>query len=129
MSGRAKIETLTNSWYGFAVFSALYSIVLKGIGLFSIAGAILGLLVSWTVTFFIGRALLKKSSLVRTLLVIFSAVATIVGVLNVGRMTLAFVRSWELAILGSLVFASVSTWMNARSFRVLTHPSVKAYFG
>jgi hypothetical protein len=39
------------------------------------------------------------------------------------------VRTWDLAILGSMAYAAVSTWMNAKSFRVLTDRSVKAYFG
>jgi hypothetical protein len=45
------------------------------------------LLVSWTLTFLVGRALMKKSSLVRTLLVIFTALATIAGVLGIARQT------------------------------------------
>lgn len=129
MTGKAKIEQLTNSWYGFAVFSALSSLLLNGIGFFSIAAAIFGLLVSWTITFLIGRALLKKSSLVRTLLVIFSALATVAGVLGIARMGWSFVRTWDLVLLGSMGYSAISTWMNAKSFRVLTDRSVKAYFG
>jgi hypothetical protein len=41
----------------------------------------------------------------------------------------SFVRTWDLAFLGSMAYTAVSTWMNARSFRVLTDRSVKAYLG
>lgn len=58
-----------------------------------------------------------------------SALATVTGVLGIARMGWSFVRTWDLAFLGSMAYTAVSTWMNARSFRVLTDRSVKAYLG
>ena len=42
---KAKIEGLTNAWYGFAVFSAIFSLVTNGIGVFSIVSTALSLFV------------------------------------------------------------------------------------
>jgi hypothetical protein len=46
MSAREKIENLTNSWYGFALFGGLFSFLQGGIGLFSALGAMGSTLVS-----------------------------------------------------------------------------------
>lgn len=129
MSGKAKIESLTNSWYGFAVFSAVCSVFIKGIGFFSIAGAIVGLFFSWILTFFIGRALVRKSSFTRTILVLVSGLLSVLGTVAAVKMTWAFVHSWELSVLMAAAYGAVNTWMNAKSFRTLTDSSVKAYFG
>lgn len=129
MSGKAKIEALTNSWYGFAVFSAICSVLIKGIGFFSITGALVGLLFSWTVTFFIGRALIRKSSITRALLIVISGLFSVLGTVTAAKMTWAFVHSWELNVLLTAASSAVGTWMNVKSFRTLTDASVKAYFG
>jgi hypothetical protein len=129
MTGKAKIEGLTNSWYGFAVFSAIFSVVTNGLGIWSIGTAIAGLLFSWILTFFIGRALVKKSSLTRAILLVVSGLVTVFGTLSVGRTTWAFVHTWEFGLLATVTYSAVSTWMNAKSFRTLTDSSVKAYFG
>ncbi|MBX3260744.1 MAG: hypothetical protein KIS78_32160 [Labilithrix sp.] len=129
MTGKAKIEGLTNSWYGFAVFSAIYGVLMKGIGVFSIAGAVGGLLFSWFITFLIGRALVKKSSLTRLVLVFTSGLLTVLGTLSVGRMAWMFVQTWQFGVLASMAYATVGVWMQARSFRTLMDGSVKAYIG
>ncbi len=129
MSGKAKIEGLTNSWYGFAVFSAICSVLIKGIGLFSIAGAVIGLVFSWILTFFIGRALVRKSSFTRTVLILLSGLFCVLGTVSAAKMTWAFVHDWELSVLLTAAYSAVNTWMNAKSFRTLTDSSVKAYFG
>jgi hypothetical protein len=128
MSGKAKIEGLTHSWYGFAVFSAVCSVFIKGIGFFSIAGAIVGLVFSWILTFFIGRALVRKSSFTRTILILFSGLFSLLGTVAAAKMTWAFVHNWELSVLLAAAYGAVNTWMNAKSFRTLTDSSVKAYF-
>lgn len=129
MSGKAKIEGLTNAWYGFAVFGAVCSILTNGIGFFSIGGAVVGLLISFALTFFFGRRLIKKSSLTRTFLIVVSGILTLLGTLAVGRTTWAFVNSWQLSLLGTIGYSAVHVWMNARSFRTLMDSSVKAYIG
>lgn len=128
MSGKAKIEGLTNSWYGFAVFSAICGVLMNGIGVWSITKGIVGLLFSWFITFLIGRALIKKSSLTRYLLILLSGLLTVLGTIGAGKAAWAFVQSWQLATLAAAAYTAVVTWMNARSFRTLMDGSVKAYF-
>ena len=128
MSGKAKIEGLTNSWYGFAVFSAICSVLMNGIGILSIVTAFFGLLFSWFITFLIGRALIKKSSLVRFILLALSGLVTIIFAIGTGKAAWSFVQSWQLSLLAYGAYTAVSTWMHARSFRTLMDSSVKAYF-
>mgnify|MGYP001055482867 CR=1 FL=1 len=128
MSGKAKIEGHTNSWYGFAVFTAVCSVLASGIGVFSIVTNVAGMLFSWFVTFIIGRALIKRSSLTRLILLVATALFTIVGTLGVGKAAWMFVQTWQLKVLAGTVYGAVATWMYARSFRTLIDGSVKAYF-
>jgi hypothetical protein len=128
MTGRAKIEGLTNTWYGFAVFSAAYALVTGGIGIWNIGKTGIGLLVSWFFTFLIGRALLRKSSLVRTILLVVSGISVLLGTYSAGSSALSFMAHWELGLLFTAVYSAVGAWMNAKSFRTLTDSSVKAYF-
>ncbi|MBX3204886.1 MAG: hypothetical protein KF764_07445 [Labilithrix sp.] len=129
MTGKAKIEGLTNSWYGFAVFSAVCAVLMNGIGVFSIATAIAGMLFSWFITFLIGRALIKKSSLTRFLLLFVTGLFTVLGTLGVGKAAWMFVQTWQLGVLAGVAYGAVSTWMYARSLRTLMDGSVKAYIG
>lgn len=129
MSGKAKIEGLTNSWYGFAVFSAICSVLMSGIGILSIALAIGGLLFTWFITFLIGRALIKKSSLTRYVLLLFSGLFAILGTIGTGKAAWSFVQSWQLGVFAYAAYTAVTTWMHARSFRTLMDGSVKQYIG
>jgi hypothetical protein len=128
MSGKAKIESLTNSWYGFAVFSAIFSVFENGIGVFSIGGAVIGLIVSWILTYFIGRALVKKSGFTRGILLLLNGLFLVLGTLAVGKTTWMFVQTFQFSLLAAIAFTSVSTWMYGKSFRVLMDGSVKTYF-
>jgi hypothetical protein len=127
MNARTKIEGLTNSWYGFAVFSAICSVVVNGLGIFSIASAVVGMLFSWFITFLIGRSLLNRSGTMRFVLVVLTGLFTFFGMLGVGKAAWMFVQTWELRVLAGTAFGAVNTWMLARSFRTLTDASVKAY--
>ena len=129
MSGKTKIEGLTNSWYGFAVFSAVFSGVTSGFGFFTTAWAIAGMFLSWFLTFLIGRALVRRSSLTRVLFVLVSGVLTLLGMLSAGRSGWSFIQHWELGTLLTAVYSATSMWINAKSFRTLTDSSVKAYIG
>ena len=129
MSRKAKIEGLTNSWYGFAVFSAICSVLMRGIGIFSIAIAIGGLLFSWFITFLIGRALIKKSSLTRFILIVFSGLFAVLGTIGTGKAAWSFIQSWQLSVLTYTAYTAVVAWMHARSFRTLMDSSVKQYMG
>lgn len=129
MTARQKIENLTHAWYGYLTFSAIASLFTDGIpGLFSIIWAAMGLSLTLFLAWFIGRRLLDKSSLTRFILLIVTGLGTVFQTYGVGKMALAFVRTWELGLLGAAVFLGVSVYMNARSFRVLTDSSVRAYF-
>jgi hypothetical protein len=128
MTARAKIEGLTNAWYGFMLVSSLVSLVSNGLGFFSFAGHAAGLVVGFVLNFLIGRALLGRSSLVRVLLVAVSAVMTVLGSLTVLRLGWAFMQSWSVFFLGAAAWACAGVYMYVRSYRTLTDASVKAYF-
>ncbi len=128
MTARERIETLTNGWYGLAVFAALASILQNGIGFFSLFLTGLSTLVSFALTWFLGRRLLARSSVVRSLLVFFSVVFAFTGLLGVARFGLAFVSHFSLGALIDLAVSAGSVYMNVRSFRELGDASVKAYF-
>lgn len=130
MTARAKIEQLTNTWYGFAVFSAAASFLMgeRSIGLFSIFFAAVGLCLSWALTWFIGRRLLAKSSLTRAILLVVSGLSVFFGSISAGKSALAFIHAWDLGLLATAAYAAAGAWINAKSFRTLTDSSVKAYF-
>ena len=129
MTARQKIENLTHAWYGYVTLSAILSLFANGIpGIFSIVWAAMGLAFSLFLTWFIGRRLLNKSSLTRAILLVITGLGVLFQTYGVGKMALAFVRTWEFGMLGAAVFLGVSVYMHARSFRVLTDSSVRAYF-
>jgi hypothetical protein len=128
MTAREKIQGLTNAWYGFAVFAALISLLQNGLGFFSLVGAVIGLAFSLTITFFLGRGLLARSSLLRIILVCLAAVFGLLGVLAVAKLAWLVVTTWHLSMIWTLVLTVGSVLMNYRSFRVLTDSTVKAYF-
>ncbi len=127
-TAKSKIEGLTNSWYGYAVFSALFSIFESGIGIFSIAVSVAGMLVSFIITYFIGRALLRKSSLTRGILLVLSGLFGVLGTLATGKAALQFFATWEFGLLAAIAYSCVSIYMNFKSFRTLMDSQVRAYF-
>ena len=129
MTATQKIEGLTNSWYGYAVFGALLSLWNNGIGFFSLIGTVGSFLFSVILTWFIGRRLLAKSSLTRMLLIIVTAISSVMGTVGVAKMGLQFFSTWSLSVALYAGLLAVGVYMNARSFKVLTDKSVKAYFG
>ncbi len=128
MNGKEKIEKLTHSWYGFAIFAAVASIFMNGIGIFSIIGAVISTFVSFVLTFLFGRWLLGKSSFTRYFLIVVSGLVSILGILGVGQALYTFFTEWTFGILLNFALASVSIYMNVKYFSVLTDKSVKAYF-
>ncbi len=124
MTAREKIQNLTHAWYGFAFFSSLASLLMNGIGIFSIIGAIASLFISCLITFFIGRALINKSSFVRVVVMILSGVFGVLGVVGMGT---ALVESeWSLSLFMMIGLAGIGVYMQFRSLLVLA--SVRAYF-
>ena len=129
MNAKAKIEGLTHAWYGFAVVSALVSVFSNGIGVFSITSSAIGMIISFVITFFIGRALIKKSGLTRTLLILVSGIGTLLHVLGAARLAYASVENFSLTLLFWAFWAGVGVYMHGRSFKTLMDSSVKAYVG
>lgn len=129
MTARQKIEGLTNAWYGFALVSGLASLVQNGIGVFSIALTTGSILFSFVLTWFLGRRLLARSSLWRTILLVVSGLGTVLFTLGAARLAWAFVHAWSLSLLVGALGSGVLVYMYGRSFRVLTDRDVKAYFG
>jgi hypothetical protein len=128
MTAKEKIEGLTNGWYGIAVLAAIYSIIQNGLGFFSLLTTGLSFGFSCLLTWFLGGRLLAKSSFWRAVLVIVSAIGTLVGGVTTIRLGWAFLHEWSFALLLSALVVSAGVYMNARSFRVLTDKTVKAYF-
>lgn len=127
-TARQKIEGLTNSWYGFAVFGALLSLWNGGIGFFSLIGTAASFVFTLFLTWLIGRRLLAKSSLTRLLLIVLTGVVSVMDTVGVAQMGLTFFRTFSFTALAYVGVLGVHLYMNARSFRVLTDRSVKLYF-
>ncbi len=111
------------------MFSALFSLFLNGVGLFSLATAIVSTLFSFTLTFFIGRALLNKSSFVRYVLIVVTGIGSAFGLYATAKMGLAFMSNFSLQGLLFIVFSVISVSMQVRSLRTLLDKSVSTYFG
>lgn len=127
MTARQKIEGLTNSWYGYFFFGALLKLWNGGFGIFNIAGTALSFAFSCLVAFFLGRWLLKKSSLTRFVLVCLTGLFSVLGTLGAARMGWQFFQTWSFGVLFYTGLLATSVYMHVRSFRVLTDSSVKAY--
>jgi hypothetical protein len=128
MTAKEKIEGLTNGWYGLAVLGAIYSLVENGIGFFSLLSTAASFAFSVALTWFFGGRLLAKSSFWRALLLIVSAIGTVVGSLSTARLGWQFLHEWSFSLLVTTTMLGAGVYMNGRSFRVLTDKSVKAYF-
>ena len=128
MNAKEKIEGLTNSWYGYAVFGAALSLWNRGLSIGSIIGVAGSFLFTIFITWFIGRRLLAKSSLTRVILIAWTTLTSIFGTIGVAKMGWSFVTTLDFSSLVYAALLSVSVYMHARSFRVLTDKSVKAYF-
>ncbi|MBS2013766.1 MAG: hypothetical protein JST00_12815 [Deltaproteobacteria bacterium] len=127
MSAKQKIESLTNSWYGYFFFGALLKLWNGGFGLFNLASTAFTFALACLLAFFLGRRLGNRSSLTRFVLVCISGLFTVLGAVGTARMGWMFFQTWQL---GTLLYAAgiaLSTYMYGRSFRVLTDASVKAY--
>ena len=127
MTPRQKIEWLTNSWYGFALVSAIISLLSNGIGFFSIVFGGMGLAFSLFVTWVIGKLLLGRSSITRFVLVIFSGLGMVFYALAAAWSAWTFLGEWSLKYVFGTVLALVAASMNARSWKVLTDKGVKSY--
>lgn len=128
MTARQKIEGMTNSWYGYAVFGAALSLWQNGIGFFSLFGTAAWFCFNVLLVWFIGRRLIKKGSLMRVTLVILTGLFSVFGTLGAAKMGWTFLHTWSLSVAMYAGISALGVYMNVRSFRVLTDSSVKAYF-
>jgi hypothetical protein len=124
MTAQKKIEQLTDTWYGFALFAGVVSVLVNGIGFFSIGIAVASTFVSLLITFVVGRLLLRRSSLTRLVVMVVAALSTISSALALVK----FVSDISFSGLIGAVLMAVTIYMNVRSLRVLTDSSVKAFF-
>ena len=127
MTATQKIEGLINSWYGYAVFGAALRLWDNGIGpmsLITTAGAFcFWILVTW----FIGRRLMNKSSLMRLIMVVVTGLSSVFGSVATAKMGWSFFQTYSVGVLLYSALLAVGVYMNVKSFRVLTDKSVKAY--
>lgn len=128
MTARDEISKLTNAWYGFGLFSGILTVVMNGIGVFSILGAAFSTITSFVMTYVIGRLLLNRSGLTRFVVVVFAGLGSIFGVLGTGRCVYGFFSEWSLTMLVMAGLTLCGVWMNVRSLRVLLSKPVRAYF-
>lgn len=129
MTARQKIENLTNTWLGYFTVSAVVGLFANGIpGPFRIVGAIVGLGFWLFVAWFLGRRLLAKGSLTRAILLVGNGLFALSESYGIAKTALTFVRTWEFSLLAAMTFLGVSVYMHAKTFRVLTDSSVRAYF-
>jgi hypothetical protein len=129
MTARERIENLTNSWYGFAILSGLATVVMSGFSIFRMVFTGFGTAFSLFVTFVLGRKLLGRSSLTRSLLLAVSVIGSAVMGYWTFRSGTNLLGNFSLG--GVLKVAGSAIWvvMYIRSFRVLTDSSVKSYIG
>lgn len=128
MDAKAKLEKLTNSWYGFALFSGVVTFFANGIGLFSAIGAAISVFVSLVFTFAIGRLLMRKSSLTRWVLIVLGGLSVIVGFLGIAGGLYTFVTELSVTYLLYSVYAAIAVYQHGKSVNVLTDKTVKGYF-
>lgn len=129
MTARDKIEKLTNSWYGFALVSALWGFWESGIGVFSAVWALIGLVCSLGVTFFFGRRLLNRGGITRLFLVVVSFLGLVGWSLGTYGFARQMMSSFRFGLLFDIAFAIASVSMYFRSIRTLTDNQVKTYVG
>ena len=128
MDAKEKLEKLTNSWYGFAVFTGAATFLMNGIGIFSAIIAAVSVFTSWVFTFVIGRMLMRKSSLTRWVLIVLAGLSAVFGVVGIAGGLYTFVTEWSLMYLFYSGYVALVVYMHAKSIKVLTDTTVKGYF-
>ena len=128
MSARDRIEGLTNSWYGFDLVAGAVALLDSGFGFFSLLRAAAAVLFSFALTWFFGRRLLAKSSMMRMFLLVVSGIGVVFGALGTARLGWTFLHDWSIGLLIQTAFTGSAAWMYLRSLRALTDSQVKAYF-
>lgn len=128
MTAQKKIEKLTDSWYGYVLFSAVINVIANGFGIFSLILAAGGLLFSLFLTYIIGRNLQRRGRITRFFCLVGSAFSTVFGAIGVWSLGGQFLSNWSFGLLAQIGMVVVGVMMAVRSFRTLTDSSVKAFF-
>ncbi len=126
-TGRDKIQSLTNAWYGATVFGALLSFLGNGPSVANLVGLGIGTTISLAIVFVIGRSLLNRSGFTRGLMVVLAALSLCIA--GYGGYRMVVVESWTFAGLFMLGSVAITSMMNLHSIKVLTSRSANAYFG
>ena len=130
MDGKAKIEALTNAWYGYTLFAGLVNVVgaLLGARVFGfvaipivVAFSVFSLFVAWV----IGRLLLNRSRLTRLVVLVLSAFGLL---LNAGGMWRYAAGPWNVALVPTVLVMGSAMWMQLRTLRTLLDRRVTRYF-
>lgn len=130
MAGKTKIRELTSEWYGFNAVSAIVHLVLAlfGSGLFAFFTVPLVLVFSvvpFALTWIIGRLLLNRSSVTRTILLVLAPISLICGALSAWTLVTG---PWSLGTLFTGLLLAGGIYMQVQSFRTLIDRDVRAYF-
>lgn len=128
MSAQKKLETLTDSWYGFDLVSGLFSVLIGGFGILSLSWSLGWTVVSLLTTFVIGRRLQKRGKITRMFVLAASALLGVVGVISLVIRATSFLDSWSVDGLLRIALTLMTTLMMVRSFRTLTDTQVKSFF-
>ena len=128
MTGKEKIEKLTDGWYGFTLFAGVIGLLQSGFGLFSLLFGAASVLFSLFITFVVGRWLLSRSSIARFIVMCLSALGLVAGSLGAFKMGSELLSDWSFGLILQLTVMVALVLMHLRSLRTLTDSSVKAYF-
>src|SRR5258708_4217690 len=127
MSARERIESLTNSWYGYTLFTGLLTALSRGFSLFWLFYSAAGVLFSLFITHLLGKWLLARSQLTRTVLLGGSLLFSVVGLVGTVKLTSQLLGSFSLGTLFEVGIAVVWLGMNVPSFRTLPSSDLKSY--
>jgi hypothetical protein len=129
MTAIQKIQDLTGRWYTYVFLVALSSLIRSGIGVFSLIGTAISLLVGLGITWFLGSKLQGKSSFTRTLLLVVSVVGLVASTVSVFGLGKALLGDFSLSALLPLLWSASMVYLHYTSFKTLNDPAVKSYIG
>ncbi len=112
-TARQKIEGLTHSWYGWTAFTSLLALWDRGIGIISLFLTGVGFLLSCLVIWFLGNRLVNKSSLTRVLLVVLSAIVSVLGTIGTAKLGWTFINTFSLSVALQAAFTGLGVYMHA----------------
>lgn len=127
MTAREKLQKLTNGWYSMAVVSALASLLVNGIGVFSLIGTLLSTGFMFVLTWWIGRKLMNRSSLMRSVCILLSVAGAVLGIVALFGLGKSLFEEFALSTILEMVLAGMGLSLNVRSFRILTDTQVRQY--